>query len=160
MSDCDTDAGNGSRAKRSTARYRLSAAFVAKVRHQGRCKRAEKYHDGGGLYLQVMPSNSKQWAQRLAINGVQYYYGLGGFPELSLAAAREQADENTATARRYRRAVARGESPALPPFERQRRATMARRRGLPVPVEDAAAAHSGESDHRFRRKVITDSGAK
>ena len=81
MSDHHTDAGSCSpRAPRSTARYRLSAAFVATVKHQGRCKGAEMYHDGGGLYLQVMPTSSKQWALRLALGGVQYYYGLGGLP--------------------------------------------------------------------------------
>ena len=128
------------RAPRSLARNRLTAAFVRSVVHQGRCKRAERYHDGGGLYLQVMPgNNSKQWVQRLAFNGTQYYYGLGPLSELSLAEARELSDENAIAARRYRRAVARGEKPRLPAFEAQRRATMARRRGQPRPIEAAAA---------------------
>lgn len=49
-------------------------------------------------------------------------------------------DENAIAARRYRRAVARGEKPRLPAFEAQRRATMARCRGQPRPLETAAAA--------------------
>ena len=132
--------GPARRAPRSLARNRLTAAFVRSVVHQGRCKRAERHHDGGGLYLQVMPTGSKQWVQRLAFNGTQYYYGLGPLSELSLAEARELSDENAVAARRYRRAAARGEKPRLPAFEAQRRATMAKRRGQPRPIEAAAAA--------------------
>ena len=139
------------RAPRSLARHRLTAAFVRSVAHQGKARGAERHHDGGGLYLQVMPTGSKQWVHRLSFEGVQYYYGLGPTTELTLAEARDRAAENTVEARRHRRAVARGESPPLPAFEAQRRATMARRRGMEPPMEVVAAAGLtfGEAFERY-----------
>ena len=116
----------------------LTAAFV-------RTAPPGRHHDRGGLFLQVMPSGSRQWKQRLAMEGRRCDYGLGGFPEVSLAEAREQAARNVAEARSYRLATRRGEEPPLPGFERARRVTVAERslkvgatkQGLEVP---AAAA--------------------
>lgn len=48
----------------------LTAAFVKSVRRQGG-RTADRYGDGRGLVLQVMPSGSKQWRQRLALNGTR-----------------------------------------------------------------------------------------
>ena len=63
----------------------LTAAFVKGVRHGGGRKRADRHHDQHGLYLQVMPSGSKQWVQRLVIDGKRCDYGLGGY--IGVAAA-------------------------------------------------------------------------
>lgn len=50
------------------------------------------YHgDGGGLYLQVTPAGSKSWIFRFALTGRRREMGVGSFPSVSLAAAREAA---------------------------------------------------------------------
>ena len=50
--------------------------------------------DSGTLYLSVKPSGSKSWIQRIAIDGKRHDIGLGGFPVVSLAKARERAFAN------------------------------------------------------------------
>ena len=112
----------------------LTAAFVKGVRHGGGRKRADRHHDRNGLYLQVMPSGSKQWIQRLVIGGKRCDYGLGGYPFMTLGEARLAAFENVKVAREYRKAQMRGEQPPVPPFEANRRATVARRAGQPAPA--------------------------
>ena len=60
-----------------------------------------KYHDGEhGLFLRVKPSGSRQWLQRIVIQGKRMDIGLGGFPLVALAEAREMAFENRRAARR------------------------------------------------------------
>ena len=71
----------------------LSAAFVRTEKNPGR------YCDGNGLYLLVTPSGSRCWIQRLAIRGRRRELGLGGFPLVSLAEAREKAFANRKLAR-------------------------------------------------------------
>ena len=55
--------------------------------------------DGGTLYLCVAPGGSKSWVQRLTVNGRRRDIGLGGFPLVSLAEAREKAFDNRRWAR-------------------------------------------------------------
>ena len=71
----------------------LAAIFVAKTRKPGR------YADGNGLYLIIEPSGSRRWEQRILIRGKRRTLGLGGYPLVSLAAAREKALENRRVAR-------------------------------------------------------------
>lgn len=52
------------------------------------------YHDSPTLYLRVAPGGSKQWVQRVAIDGRRHDLGLGGWPVVSLAKARKKAFEN------------------------------------------------------------------
>ena len=66
----------------------LAAIFVAKTRKPGR------YADWNGLYLIIEPSGSRRWEQRILIRGKRRTLGLGGYPLVSLAAAREKALEN------------------------------------------------------------------
>ena len=96
---------------------KLTAAFVKSARHSGRTRRPEKHYDVHGLFLQVMPSGSKQFVQRLVVAGKRSDYGLGGYPIISLAEAREAAWEN-------RRAARRGE---VLQIEARRRVIVARR---------------------------------
>ena len=52
----------------------LTAAFVKNVRYQGKNPPVpERYNDGAGtgLYLNVMPSHSKQFLQRLKVAGTR-----------------------------------------------------------------------------------------
>ena len=69
----------------------LSARFVETVKPETRTK---LYCDDNGLYLAVQPSGSRQWVQRLVIRERRRELGLGGFPLVSLAEAREAAFHN------------------------------------------------------------------
>ena len=68
---------------------RLNFARIKALREPGR------YGDGyGGLYLRIAEGGSKQWVQRIVINGRRRDIGLGGWPVVSLARARERAFAN------------------------------------------------------------------
>jgi integrase len=47
--------------------------------------------DGGGLYLSVIPPNGSSWVFRFMAGGRQHVMGLGSYPGLSLATARDLA---------------------------------------------------------------------
>lgn len=66
----------------------LSSAQIKSIKEPGR------YRAGVGLYLVVKPSGSKSWIQRIVIYGKRHDVGLGGYPDVSLAQAREQAAQN------------------------------------------------------------------
>ena len=55
--------------------------------------------DGGTLFLSIAPGGSKSWIQRVTIDGKRRDIGLGGFPLVSLAEARDKAFENRKLAR-------------------------------------------------------------
>ena len=76
----------------------LTAAKVRELSKSGR------YGDGGGLYLSIAKAGSKSWVMRLRIEGKRTDKGLGGFPSVSLSAARKIADA-------YRVAVEEGRNP-------------------------------------------------
>ena len=59
---------------------------------------------GNGLYLNIAPAGSKSWVQRIVIDGRRRDIGLGSYPTISLARARDMAHEN-------RIAVAEGRDP-------------------------------------------------
>ena len=88
--------------------WRLTAAFVSSVTRPGR------YGDrrgGHGLSLRVKPTQSggwsKTWSQRIRINGKPNQLGLGSYPVVTLARAREKALDNA-------RRVERGEDISQP----------------------------------------------
>ncbi len=76
----------------------LTALGIRKATEPG------KYGDGQGLYLNVARGGSKSWIQRITIDGKRKEIGLGGFPAVSLAKARELSMGN-------RTAVAEGRNP-------------------------------------------------
>ena len=101
----------------------LSASFVRTVKRPGR------YGDGRGshgLSLLVRPTTngrySKTWSQRLYIDRRPVMVGLGSYPVVTLAEARNKALEN-------RRALAQGKDPrrsrAIPTFEQAAEAVIA-----------------------------------
>lgn len=79
---------------------RLTVASVRAAAKPGR------YSDGDTLYLMVAPGGSKSWVQRITIDGRRHDIGLGGFPVISLATARERAMAN-------RLAAANGRDPLM-----------------------------------------------
>lgn len=74
-----------------------------------------RYGDGRGLYLVVTKSEKteairRQWVLRIVVGDKRRDLGLGGYPAVSLAKARQKAEE-------YRAAVAAGIDPTLRPEE-------------------------------------------
>ena len=63
-------------------------------------KEPGEYSDGSGLYLRVDPQGRKRWIQRIKVkNGPLRHLGLGPFPVITLAEARETALANRKMAR-------------------------------------------------------------
>lgn len=67
---------------------KLTAAKARSITEAG------MHGDGNTLYLNVSKSGVKSWIQRVTINGKRHDLGLGGFPVVSLAKARERAFVN------------------------------------------------------------------
>ena len=88
----------------------LSATRAKALRDPGR------YSDGGGLHLYISKAGSKSWVQRITIEGRRRDIGLGGFPSVSLALAREKAAEKRAAVAEGRDPLADKRSPAMPTF--------------------------------------------
>src|SRR5207237_7362406 len=51
------------------------------------------YADGKGLYLRIGPTGAKSWVFRYRNDGQRHDLGLGPYPDISLADARERATE-------------------------------------------------------------------
>lgn len=51
------------------------------------------YGDGAGLWLKVSPGGSKSWIFRYMVSGRERWMGLGPYPDVALAEAREAAAE-------------------------------------------------------------------
>lgn len=68
----------------------LTATFVRNIAQQG------KYFDANrtGLFLRIDKNDRKQWVQRIMIDGKRREIGLGSYPLVTLAMAREQAHDN------------------------------------------------------------------
>jgi integrase len=69
------------------AANRLTAKTVEKASKPG------MYADGEGLYLRVKDAGTKSWVFRFQLDKRERAMGLGPYPEISLAEAREQALE-------------------------------------------------------------------
>lgn len=65
----------------------LTALAVSKLRRTG----LHAVGGANGLGLKVMPSGSRAWVLRTVVAGKRREYGLGGFPTVTLASARERA---------------------------------------------------------------------
>lgn len=79
-----------------------------------RLKASGLYGDGAGLWLNVTEGGSKSWVLRYTVAGKERRAGLGPFPEVSLAEAREAAVN-------FRRQIRNGQDPV----EEKRRAKAA-----------------------------------
>ena len=73
----------------------LSALDVKRLAHSGKEKFNSTYPVGGvsGLLLQVTPSGGKSWLLRTMVGTKRREIGLGGYPDVLLAVAREKARE-------------------------------------------------------------------
>ena len=72
----------------------LSALEVKRLSHPGRGKNAT-FSVGGvdGLLLQITPTGARSWLLRCNVGAKRRHIGLGGYPDVSLAHARERARE-------------------------------------------------------------------
>ena len=86
---------------------------VAKI---NRLDRPGMYADGDTLYLNVARGGSKSWVQRIRIAGKQTDLGLGGFPLVSIAEARDTAIDNRRTVRAGGNPLADKRKAKLPTF--------------------------------------------
>ena len=94
----------------------LSATRAKALKDPGR------YSDGGGLHLYISKAGRKSWVQRITIDGRRRDIGLGGFPSVSLAHAREKAADNRAAIAEGRDPLSEKRSPAMPTFREAVRA--------------------------------------
>jgi Phage integrase central domain/Arm DNA-binding domain len=92
------------------APHRLTAIKVSSLKVRG------LYPDGNGLYLRITESGTKNWIYRYSVDGKARDMGLGPISAVSLAKAREAADEcrrqrreglNPVEVRKARRAIER-----------------------------------------------------
>ena len=121
---------------------RLSAVKVQGIRKPG------YYGDGGGLYLRVAPGGAKGWIFRFGRHGRSRDMGLGGYPAIGLAKARELAGD-------YRGVVAAG----LDLMTRATRRRGGHRRGREVMTfDDCATAYITAHEAAWRNPSIASSG--
>lgn len=66
------------------------------IRHFEPGPRPYKKADGGGLYIEVMPSGSKLWRWKYRMNGAEKRLSMGRYPDVSLADARKAREEGKA----------------------------------------------------------------
>ena len=64
-----------------------------KVRSFTPTKKAQRHFDGGGLYLEVSPAGGKWWRFKYRHLGKEKRLSLGTYPDTSLKAAREKAEQ-------------------------------------------------------------------
>ena len=88
----------------------LSATRVKALKEPGR------YSDGGGLHLYISKAGRKSWVLRITIDGRRRDIGLGGFPSVSLAGAREKAANHRGAVAEGRDPLAEKHAPAMPTF--------------------------------------------
>jgi integrase len=102
----------------------LSAIDVKRLTHPGG-KRNVLFSVGGvpGLHLQVTPNNGRSWLLRVMVGAARRDIGLGGFPGVTLARAREKARE-------ARDKIERGIDPIEERKEAKAALAAAQRRGL------------------------------
>ena len=117
----------------------LSPAAVRSLKTPG-------YHSVGGvagLKLQVTESGGKTWVLRVTVGGRRRDIGLGGFPSVSLAQAREKARE-------FRQIIAEGRDPLAERRDSQHALRTARERFLTV--EEAARLYHEVKAPEFRNE--------
>ena len=88
----------------------LSATRVRALKEPGR------HSDGGGLHLYISKTGSKSWVLRITVDGRRRDIGLGAFPSVSLAQAREKTTGIRTVVADGRDPLAERHVPAMPTF--------------------------------------------
>lgn len=94
-----------------------------------------------GLLIQVTPSGAKSWIYRTTVGGKRRNIGLGGFPDVTLAGAREKARE-------YREMIERG----IDPIEQRQaaRQSLIVEQGKSLTFDDAARQFLAVKSREFK----------
>ena len=100
-----------------TSTGKLTAATVRNISSPGR------YADGNTLFLNVKKGGSKSWIQRITVDGRRRDIGLGAFPTISLAKARERAMANRLAIADGRDPLAEKKRATVPTFREAAQAT-------------------------------------
>jgi integrase len=82
------------KSRNSAKLNRLDDMTIRRLVRAGPVKKAGRpdwRHDGGGLYLKITGPGTASWVFRYEINGRPRYAGLGSYPLVSLAQARDKA---------------------------------------------------------------------
>lgn len=82
--------------------YQLKPAQINAARA---AEKAYTLTDGGGLYLEVLPGDSRVWRYSYRISGERRKVTIGQYPQISIASARTEHE-------RMRSLVARGVDPS------------------------------------------------
>lgn len=102
----------------------LSAIEIRRLKHPGGTgNRLVAVGGVSGLHLQLLPGGGKSWILRTLVAGKRREIGLGGFPDVQLAQARERARE-------AKDAIRRGIDPVEERKAAKAALAAARRRGL------------------------------
>lgn len=119
----------------------LSSLEVNRLANSGG-KSIEMYPVGGvsGLYLSITPNGARSWVLRVVIGGKRRKVGLGSFPSVTLAQAREAARE-------ARSQIAAGVDPVA---ERQAAQAALRAAQQRVTFAEALVAYHAEKSREFR----------
>lgn len=72
------------------ATNKLTDVSVKKAKPE---EKSYKLSDGGGMYLEVMPTGAKYWRLKYRVDGVERRMALGVYPEVTLAEARRKRDD-------------------------------------------------------------------
>ena len=99
-------------AVRTLNERRARSLTDARVRHA----KPGKHYDLNGLFLLVESGGSRRWVQRIVIQGKRRDLGLGSYPLVSLAEAREAAADNRKVARAGGDPNARASDSIVPTF--------------------------------------------
>jgi hypothetical protein len=69
--------------------------LLTELQIKNACPQAKRYKlaDGGGLYLEVLPSGTRSWRMKYRFNGVEKRLTFGPWPLISAKRARELRDE-------------------------------------------------------------------
>ena len=95
-----------------------------------------KHCDGAGLWFVKREDGGAQWVQRVTVHGRRREMGLGGFPALTLAEARKQAE-------RWRKLAAAGRDPIK---EREAEERAARREDITLAILTADAFEARKAE--------------
>ena len=103
--------------------------------------------NGNGLYLMISPGGSASWIQRVHLNGKRLEKGLGGYPKVSLVAARKAAVANKAAVDMGRNPWARAE------VTKAVKADPASTRAKPPTFREAAAKVYEANKERWKNEM-------
>jgi len=109
--------------------------------------KSRKMADGGGLYLEVMPTGSKYWRLKYRFAGKEKRLALGVYPEVSLADARDRRAD-------ARKMLAAGNDPGEVKKEAKRLIIMKAENNLETIAREWYEQHLHEWAAHYARDVI------